>query len=413
MPATFDLQAIMQAVPSASSKTPADMDPPSFIRMLPSEVLSEIFDIFSSDLAVLEDPLAAPMMLSHVSHFWREVVIDSLPTHWCTLNIRHVRHPEVLLDILGRSKNRTPDVNVYMPQTDPEPYPEDPNFIAVFSGIAAHASRVRRLSIVARNPTIHRIMRYIDRAPFSALENLELVQDGPDPTRFHFYGCFVVNPEVFSALRLVHTAAHFEDASNLGGVRTLDLDHSSGALLDQRAIRSIGYPNTPLTPCMTKLTQLTIIATRLLKLPTPFVPSFTSSDLRSLKLADVPATSTPDVRDEVIKLFSYTYTPDLQELSLERVHVSAFLLFMQMLDPKNPRFPAVTSLTLAEVHLDYINTMFMRAFPALKALSLIKIDPTPITRLLPDPLLWPVLSRITVDGCDVSRPSPILMITAP
>ncbi|GLB36871.1 hypothetical protein LshimejAT787_0311580 [Lyophyllum shimeji] len=96
---------------SVSTDVPGDSLEVASIDALPQELLCAIFSLLYDDH---DRRLSASIILSHVCRRWRELVLD-LPRLWTDVRIAAYA-PEVLEDILLRSKGRALSICLYLPE---------------------------------------------------------------------------------------------------------------------------------------------------------------------------------------------------------------------------------------------------------------------------------------------------------
>jgi hypothetical protein len=359
-------------------------------------VLREIF----SALFAESDNISG-LIISSVCRNWREVALG-MPNIWTNISLRAARHPRILEQILSRSIHNHIDVRIdFNQQFFSTCDAEAPDFRDTFEAIVVHIKRLRRLTITARNPIIHAIVKHLKNRTMPKLEHLELIQCDTGPVSF--FGPFSVNSDAFTSLRLVRTAATFGDASLLRGLRTLDLVESSGRFLDQSAHIDYNFPAGPPLSWVFKPSRLSITDTELfVNANNPLVsikPAFIVSRLTHLTLSRIKVASSPDSMAAFIRLFNMTYNSGLEELCLDNIHDQALEILQQMIGAPYPKYSRLRSLTLSSLPIRDLRKEFYLAFPAVETLTLHDVDPSSLlvskTR---DPHILPLLKYITFNG---------------
>ena len=373
------------------------------IHALPNEILCKIFETAQS-MPSQKGQLAPRLLVSHVTSHWRDLAVN-MPMLWTEIRITRFSKLEVLRNMLLRSQQCGLEILLHFPMPIRALSARFRDSLRVRDTViilASHISRWRRLSVIAGSETLRQIMKYVTGVFIPRLESLELVQLHTGPVSY--YGPFLLDPAVFSSLRLERVTIHCARSSFLTGMRTLELIHSSGSILDEEALDSLDNPACNhfnverRSPTMSQLTRLNITATSIIL---PFHPSFSASSLTSLKLANFPPT-TPALRDSILHLFETLSTPILKNLEVEELDGFAWTAFVQSIHTSDsPKYPGLRSLTLSSLQLHDVDVHFIQAFPSITHLRLISVRSEPLRKVLRKcSLVWPGPS-ISVDGFQV------------
>ncbi|KAM6494715.1 hypothetical protein JOM56_009338 [Amanita muscaria] len=152
------------------------------INTLPNEVLSSIFDEFTSAPAEMEyEPASAALVLSHVCHRWKTVLT---PSQWATVRVRHLHHQKILDTILTRSGKHELDVSLRLGNIDANYFiTKDIDMVktqwrifSLFNTLADHQDRLRHLIVEAKQAVLEWLEDVTMVRPFMALTHLTLIQ---------------------------------------------------------------------------------------------------------------------------------------------------------------------------------------------------------------------------------------------
>ncbi|RDB27334.1 hypothetical protein Hypma_004422 [Hypsizygus marmoreus] len=372
---------------------------------LTSDILRKIFllvQTFPYDVG--QHALPVPVIISHVVRQWRTLAIDT-PLLW--FNIRITRHTnlDALRETILRSGECKLWVNITLPRPTTKRIPsrrlrESSHICDVLRLLMPHASRWRHLSVVAESHSIEHILQLFAGTKFTRLQSLELVKT--DGATVSHCGPLIFDPNIFLTLRLHRVTIHVGHPTQLGGLTTVEISHTSCCMIDQVSLDSLSLFNS-LThpPSMLNLRKLTVAAQN----PTfPLHPSFHSSSLVCLKLSAFSSTS-PTLHAAFIQFFNASSSPNLKHLELDSMLGSAWDAFIQSLTSTHiPKYPALESLTLRSLQLRDadVDLEFAHAFPAITHLHLFEVDPEPVFVLLQtNHMVWPALT-LTVDGTEIS-----------
>ncbi|KAF8993379.1 hypothetical protein BDQ17DRAFT_1368425 [Cyathus striatus] len=525
-PSSFDLNAIRNAVPERgaspvnslssvngirTSPRPSVDIPP--IELLPNEILGEIFDIlrvlgaeevlptsssFRSEKAepnfIIQgigdamdideettlqatirpstlDPLLLPLSLASVSRRFN-AVITSQSTFWTHIyvDLQRARSPSILATIISRSSKRAVDLKVRFPDNRASAgysFEDEALHMKCWSILAEYAARLSSIDLEAPNNVLHAVTRQFSNRPLPLLTMLSLSQPrgAPTPSNPAFFGPFYPTPAYFKSFTLNHTSVRFGDSSCLGAVKSVSLNHSSGALLDQRGYVSFGQrPNGPIVSAMRCLERLSVVGTTIgipfrlnanvrteaSSIRNPFIPCFTPQHLRHLEICGITSRQQFDVFHLFLRA---TYTPLLETLKLDDLTQAAwecvmhflrdtFVIAQESSSPNgdsspaqvdtaaspsgrptpvsakkvNPIYRDLHALILSGLPSGSLVPFFLRAFPNLRTLELRDKSGAngagEAYHLLRDPSLCPLLELVVVGGQCLPRPPPVLMITA-
>ncbi|KAJ6555555.1 hypothetical protein B0H10DRAFT_2122668 [Mycena sp. CBHHK59/15] len=305
-----------------------------------------------------------PLLLTSLTKRWRDLAV-SLPSLWTAVRINHDRHLSVLAEIISRSK--TLPIDIYI-RLEAYKYRFSTEYEDAIDALIAHITRWRSLTIVATNPVLHHIRDRIQGILMPALEHFELIQCDTGPV--HHLGPFVFDPSVFTSLRLERTMMYPADASLLVGIKSIELVESSLAMLDEQKLLSLA---------MTSVERLVVIASNPVTHGLSYSPAFYPMHLTSVTFARLEAPSM-----DLVQALSHVYGTALS----------------------SPRsFSALHTLSIAAIDMDGFDDKVMDAFSVVTHLSLARVDAGPILRRLADPVWWPALSRMELDGVVVARPT--------
>ncbi|KAJ6623703.1 hypothetical protein B0H10DRAFT_2009232 [Mycena sp. CBHHK59/15] len=361
-------------------------------RPLPDEVLRRIF------LYIHQLSERNPLLLTSLTKRWRDLAV-SLPSLWTAVRINHDRHLSVLAEIISRSK--TLPIDIYI-RLEAYKYRFSTEYEDAIDTLIAHITRWRSLTIVATNPVLHHIRDRIQGILMPALEHFELIQCDTGPV--HHLGPFVFDPSVFTSLRLERTMMYPADASLLVGIKSIELVESSLAMLDEQKLLSLAYPTMePRPPSMTSVERLVVIASNPVTHGLSYSPAFYPMHLTSVTFARLEAPSM-----DLVQALSHVYgtalsSPVLQVLEIADIHGHALVMLLAVIRSRS--FSALHTLSIAAIDMDGFDDKVMDAFSVVTHLSLARVDAGPILRRLADPVWWPALSRMELDGVVVARPT--------
>ncbi|RDB27218.1 hypothetical protein Hypma_004391 [Hypsizygus marmoreus] len=359
----YDMNTMIYAIPHSQ--------PP--IHAMPTELLSEIFDLLSH-LSPPPGPGIIPsqITISHVCARWRRV-ITSISSQWTQLAITHTRHPDVLASFLTWSNTRPISVTIILPVSGVElwPAPRISEFKKTFKHLRKHTSRMQALRIESTTPTLRIIQRLFlptkPPTPLPTLSYLHLTQtDSSAPLTA--FGPLTLNPHTLTVLRLSGVSL-LAPAPSLAGLRMLHLTNGPGSLLDQTQLTHPTYPLIPPGPAMPRLTHLHLYRTPPIPTGPPgvFTPSFDPALLVSVTLAHI-RTPLDDEQDALIRLFELTgSSPHLRELTLIDFEPRAWAEYTHWLELglslTVPRFASVRTLQLVGIHPGMVGVVLLLAFP--------------------------------------------------
>lgn len=384
----------------------------------PTELLVEIFDIIHQPelYSDTRSSILIPFTLSHVCRHWRSVILD-LPHHWTHIHLSHTRQSLISQQIFRRSKSLPLSLSLGLTNS-PSPIPRLKEFLAVLTDSSV-AGRLRDLRIIGRNTTISRIAAGF--TDFPALENLIIRQ--VQPVEDHNYvGPFTFNPGVFKSLTLEGVGFHSSHSSALSGLTSLTLVRAAESILNQITLLDYNPPATPYAPCMTQLETLRLIGTPPIisnqrTRPELFSPSFDRKTLKCLHLSDYES-------DIPIRIVRSSLNPMvLEEIELEDIRGHALTSLIGLISDISAATPSpfarVHTLTIRKIsgfssqsQSQSLATYLLRAFPQLRVLRLLEVDKVEFVAALRDPGICPEVS-VLVDGVELSRPPPIMMIAPP
>jgi hypothetical protein len=146
--------------------------------------------------------------------------------------------------------------------------------------------------------------------------------------------------------------------------------------------------------------------------PFPSLPallSFTPANLTNITLSNFRCTS-PLQHAILINLFNLLITPRLEELVLAGIDDGAWDAFLEFVDVSGRvgnGLVALERLTLKSLALHGVDQRFADAFPKIKCLALVDIDPSLVSPFLQDDKIsqsWWQKLRILVNGLEIESP---------
>lgn len=369
------------------------MPTPTTIASLSEDVLNEIFK-FAQASPPVTGKIPPRTILSHVSQQWRSLSISS-PLLWVAIQVTSQSNLDALREILIRSKECELDIHFFSSRKRRSTALREATLI-----LLKHAARWRSLSVSSPRSTLDTVLQLISHIPFPKLQSLQLMQSDIKTAVSHC-GPLVLNPMVFSTLKLRGVTLHCLNSSNLAGVTSVDFSATSSCVIDQAILDTLGGVTSPMhPPSMLQLTSLAISTENPL---IPLHPTFHMSTLVSLKLGGFCG-AFPTLIAPFVQLFNTLSSPSLHHLEIDNILDSAWDAFLQSLQSTIiPKYPGLKTLTMRSLRLRGIDANFAAAFPAITHLSLFEIDPSPISLLKStNTLVWPGLI-LTSDGNDISR----------
>jgi hypothetical protein len=392
---------------------------------LTEDILLEIFYLLQSiPLAhsVGKSRFRLPIVvLSHVTRQWREFIINA-PLLWANIRVTGFLRLDALRTIISRSGHCELDVSflsspVPLGSARSRRLRESLHLRDSASLLAPYLTRWRRLRIVADSSSMQYIMLPVINVLFPRLQCLELklIHHHSQTSRLSF-GPLYFNPHVFTTLRLHQVTIRTVDPSHFSGLKNLQLSQTSCGIIDQALLTST-LPTVPIftnAPSMNHVTHLTI--------STPFPPlpallSIIPMNLTTITFSNFRCTSLLQ-RATLMNLFNVLITPRLEELMLADIDGEAWDAFLEFsgmnggvgngliaIHGNVTRFPTLKRLTLKSLAIHGVDQHFGEAFPKIKCLALVDIDPSLVLALLHNgkinQLLWHMIS---VNGSEIGAP---------
>ncbi|KAJ7889004.1 hypothetical protein B0H13DRAFT_2041742 [Mycena leptocephala] len=382
----FDLGEMHSLLPGIQQRR--NLDSPA------DEVLRRIFGYIQSSAEVAHPEL----IIASTTHHWREVALK-IPSLWTTVRVNHDRQISVLGDILLRSQNLPLDIYIRL---ETFKYRFFTDYMEAVNLLIPHVARWRLLSVIAMNPVLHQISARIHHLPMPALDHFELAQC--DSGKVQHFGPFVFEPSVFRTVRLERTMMYAADASLLAGLTSIELIDSSLALLDEHKLLSLAYPTTePRAPSMLAVQRIVLDGSHPAYDRGPaYSPAFSPAHLTSLSIARLAA-PTMDPVQALSRFYGTALSaPALRTVSIADIHGHALVMLLSVV--RAMKFPPLERLTIADIDTAGIDDHVISAFPAgVEELVLARLDPAPLLGRLVSPSVWPTLSRIELDGVEMSR----------
>ncbi|KAF8060677.1 hypothetical protein FPV67DRAFT_302090 [Lyophyllum atratum] len=341
--------------------------------------------------------LAPNFALSHVNGRWRTVALD-MPLLWADIQITPCSNVAALRESILRSRNGDLNISIFcLPKSQRTSTHRFRNFTNIRDALlllTPLASLWHRLSISGDSKLMKDTMPLILALRLHRLRCLELIHTGTSHTP-HF-GPFTFNPSIFTSLRLHGVTIHVSDRAHFSGLVSLDIGRISCCMIDQASADSLSHVNAPIhPPTMLLLRHLSIQVA----IPSyPLHPSFHPASLISLKFGGFRASSLASI-PSLVHVFNTISSPNLRHLELDAIVGSAWDAFIQSLQATViPKYPGLDTLTLRSLELRNMDSNFASAFPALKRLILVTVDPRPLHALLRnDRSIWPTLT-VSIDS---------------
>ncbi|KAG6908069.1 hypothetical protein DXG01_006258 [Tephrocybe rancida] len=342
-----------------------------------------------------------PMTISHVCRQWRTVAVG-LPSLWTFLVITTTSYPEIFADFISRSKHRSFELKINLPDLVIEMCPSEhrARFWDTFRTLLKNIVRLRGLHVKSNNSILfilfNRLLKHVE---LPQLEFLSVHQVDPTARRFTL-GPLLLNPSTFTKLSLMNVMIEC-DASRLAGLRSIALVNSSGTLLDQTQLPHSTYPAIPKEPVMTMVRELLIDTTSLVSTTNDNTPSFDASALRTLVLTRLCA-QTEEAAHSVHRLFNFTLGQHLETLTCVSLDTRAFQIFLAMTSA-GPTFPHLLYLSLKDVNAGDVTYRFLRAFPAVISFGIEDARPHGVMTYLLARELMPLLNCVHINGRTIPR----------
>lgn len=347
--------------------------------------------------------LVFPLHITHVTRQWRALAIDT-PHLWTTIQITRRSSIDAVRETISRSGTCELDVNfLFLPRREDSPtrrLRELTHIRDAVSLLLPHSSRFRTLCVNANTDAVQLILQLFVLVPLPRLCSLDLVQNDRAPVRH--YGPFLVDPLIFSTLRLHRVTIHAGGSTHFSGLHTLVMVETPLHLINQAALDMLSHTTSPAhPPTILNLRQLSITT----DLPAfPAHPTFYPSSLVSLALSGF-SPSSPALDAQFTQFFNMISGENLRHLELDRILGSAWDAFLNSLQSTaTPKYAGLQTLSIKSLQLRNFDFYFARAFPAITALSLVKVDPGPLLDYLrqKEPSVWRDVT-ISVDGSEIPK----------
>lgn len=368
------------------------------IASLSEDILSTIFTLAQASPLVSSE-IPSRITVSHVSKRWRALSISS-PLLWVNIEVTSRCNLDALRENLFRSRECELDIHFFSSGRRSRLRGRTMSLREATLILLKHAARWRSLSVTSPRAILDPILQLISHVPFPRLQRLQLMQNDIKSTVSHC-GPLVLNPMVFSTLKLRGVIMHCLNPSNLAGVTSIDFSATSSCVIDQAILDTLGGVTSPIhPPSMLQLMSLAITAEN----PSvPLHPTFRMSTLVSLKLGGFSG-SFPTLIAPFVQLFNTLSSPSLRHLEIDNLLGSAWDAFLQSLQSTiTPKYPGLKTLTMRSLQLCDIDANFATAFPALTHLNLFEVDPSPIILLKhAHSQVWHGLT-LSADGIDISH----------
>lgn len=367
------------------------MPTPTTVASLSEDILTRIFTLVPTSPRVLGE---VPFTVSHVSKRWHTLTISS-PLLWTTIQVTSRSNLDALREVLRRSKKC--ELSIYLSTSAMcGRFRDQRRSMRLREAtllLLKDAPRWRSLEVTLQSNILNLILPLISHTPFPKLHSLQLMQRDLNSTVSHC-GPLILDPRVFSTLKLRGVTIHCLHPSNLAGVTSIDFSATASCIINQEVLDTLAGVVSPThPPSMLQLTSLSIVTEN----PSvPPHPTFRMSTLISLKLGGFSGTL-PALVAPFVGLFNTLSSPFLRHLELDNLLDSAWDAFLQSLQSTViPKYPGLQTLTMRSLQLRAINARFAAAFPAITHLNLFEVDPSPIITLT-NTVVWPQLTLLA-DG---------------
>jgi hypothetical protein len=368
------------------------------IQSIPSELLTEIFEVVRADPLYQFSKLPFQVVASHVSHHWREVA-TRYPSFWTDLVILPQHPPERAAVYLERSQRLPLDITF-----DYRTLPDIPRIqdvpLPVLDMVIHHSSRWRQFIFMTLLGSVDtgRVMAGLTDLVAPQLECLRLIFKHDTPHTEHTLYA-QLTPSVWPPFSSLFTTLTTLELCSLNV-------YSKPTLTEFRCLVSA-------SPSLINLT----IHGSVIELRTSTEPVIEIPSLISLSIGLFPK-----LHQYLFRLLNLLSMPGLESLEFYTLTSQEWASFRKYLyaDVEHfPRYPVLHSLILIDVDVrNYVypawhedrhtqtNTTgwLMRGLPTLRHLSLVEVDAHKVLADLllrqgenPDvPPLWPDLHTITL-----------------